>query len=105
MPYKNKEDHLTNQRKKYKERRIFILDYKFNANGCTFCGWNDHSEILEFDHRDKKKKRFMLAGHNLANNSMELIKKEIAKCDLLCPNCHRWKHYKDGNHHGNSNVA
>ncbi len=105
MPYINKEDQRAWQRKKYRERRIFILDYKLNSGGCVFCGWDEHKEILQFHHKNKKQKKFMIAGHALSNNSLEKIKKEMKKCYLLCPNCHVWEHYKDGNHHGNKNIA
>ena len=30
-------------------------------------------------------------------NTWKKIEKEMEKCILLCPNCHRWHHYTNGN--------
>ena len=65
------------------ENRKFVLDY-LKANPCTDCDETDVI-VLEFDHlRDKK--------HNIARMmtySRKEIEKEIAKCDVVCANCHR----------------
>lgn len=53
---------------------------------CADCGQHFPYFVMDFDHqRDKE--------FNIANNvyakSWETIEKEIAKCELVCANCHR----------------
>lgn len=74
-------------RKKQKQK---LDDYK-KDKCCLICGYKEHTEILQFHHiKDKVVK----IGH--VNWSADaLIKKEIPKCILLCPNCHMWLHKKD----------
>jgi hypothetical protein len=81
------------------ERRISykkkILQIKFQHKHCDFCGWSKHPEILDFHHKNKSKKEFSFAVGCLGNYSWSRVLKEIKKCKLLCPNCHRWLHYKE----------
>lgn len=80
------------RRKKYKEK---ILKLKRESNGCKKCGWKNHSEILQYHHKDKSTKKFKMSVGNLASYKWESVLEEIAKCDLLCPNCHFWLHYQE----------
>ena len=66
------------------ERTQWLLDY-FVEHPCADCGETD-PVVLEFDHlRDK---RFNI-GPELANYAWEDIVEEIAKCEVVCANCHR----------------
>ena len=47
---------------------------------------------LEFHHLDPKEKDFSISTNI---KSLDLIKKELDKCILLCANCHREEHFKD----------
>lgn len=52
------------------------------------CGESD-IRCLDFHHRDPATK---LSGINKMirdNYSMEVVEAEIAKCDVICANCHR----------------
>jgi hypothetical protein len=54
---------------------------------CADCGGEFPYYVMDFDHRDPKKKTFnvgMFAGRTLA-----AVRKEIEKCDVVCANCHR----------------
>lgn len=76
---------------KNKERKPFmefILNQK-KDKCCAICGYKEHTEILEFHHKNKEEKSFEIS--KTKHKSEDLIK-EIAKCILLCPNCHRWEH-------------
>jgi hypothetical protein len=65
-------------------RMRFILDY-FEAHPCVDCGESDPL-VLEFDHlRDK---RFDI-GSDLPDRNWASILAEIAKCEVVCANCHR----------------
>ena len=66
------------------ERTKFLLEY-FEAHPCTDCGETD-PVVLEFDHlRDKC---FAIGAH-LARRSWTSILEEVAKCEVVCANCHR----------------
>jgi hypothetical protein len=56
------------------------------ASGCLLCGFKSHPAALEFHHRDPKTKKFRLAMSR--NYSWKMCLEEIAKCDVLCANCH-----------------
>jgi hypothetical protein len=77
----------------YKKNRNFVLDYKKDKR-CYECGYNKHTEILQFHHKDETTK-----WHSIANSvthlSRDNILKEIEKCILLCPNCHYWYHFSE----------
>lgn len=60
---------------------------------CNRCGEN-HPATLDFHHTDPLQKEnavAVLAG----NGSKSKLLAEIAKCEVLCANCHRKHHYAD----------
>lgn len=57
---------------------------------CCKCGYNKHPEILEFHHPDPKNK--LESVTKLRDHSRDKILKEIQKCIVVCPNCHREIH-------------
>lgn len=74
------------------KKQDYLLNYK-KDKGCVICGYKEYPEILQFHHKDKKQKSFTI-GKKFGKN-MELIKIELNKCILLCPNCHSWLHFKE----------
>jgi hypothetical protein len=56
---------------------------------CVDCGYSRCSAALEFHHRDATTKEF---GVGRFNGSLERLLVEVAKCELLCANCHRQRH-------------
>lgn len=76
--------------KKIKDKlRIHMLEY-LNGKSCVQCGIND-IRVLEFDHIDPKTKAFGIARAITSTFSWERISVEIAKCQILCANCHKIK--------------
>ena len=67
-----------------KMRRQKIKDYL--GNKCVGCGT---SENLQFDHIDRKNKKFIIS--NNVNRNWEDLTAEADKCQLLCKECHRIK--------------
>lgn len=65
--------------------------------GCANCGFKaEHSCQLDLDHIVPKGSK---GNDRQAINtgwSKARLKKELAKCQVLCANCHRLKTYKDG---------
>lgn len=84
--YKHKYKH--NQKKLAREY-IFLLK---TQNGCKVCG-NNNVHCLDFHHRPRVKKKDTICNLVRHGYSLETIKKEISKCDIICSNCHRTKHY------------
>lgn len=75
------------------ELKKYIETLKRNGE-CTSCHLKDH-RVLEFHHRNPSEKKFSIvqAVHN--RYSLNTLKEEIKKCDLVCANCHRIIHYED----------
>lgn len=73
----------------YKDRnRIFITNY-LKEHPCVDCGESD-LVVLEFDHvRGVKRASLSYLANTAA--SLDSLRKEIAKCEVRCANCHRRK--------------
>lgn len=54
---------------------------------CVLCGYDRHQGALHLHHLDPAKKEFHLADTGVTR-SMERLRREVAKCVLLCGNCH-----------------
>ena len=66
------------------ERFIFLMAY-FRSHPCVDCGENDPI-VLEFDHLQDKK--FAISS-GIRNRNWGDVLDEIAKCEVVCANCHR----------------
>lgn len=75
------------------KRKLEIIDLK--GGGCEVCGYNKNLSALQFHHRNPKDKEFGLDARTLGNLKMETILNELAKCDLLCANCHLEEHHQE----------
>jgi hypothetical protein len=76
-------------RRRRNERVAWLRDYKSGLS-CILCGFS-HPDALDFHHRDPAQKE-MEVSKTTRGWSIERIKKEIDKCDVLCANCHRILH-------------
>ena len=74
----------------FNKKRKFYREYKKNLK-CQQCG-EAHPACLEFHHRNPEEKEFGI-GHSIEKKSVEQVMNEIAKCDVLCANCHKKLHY------------
>lgn len=63
-----------------------IAEYKL-AKGCADCGYRAHPQALEFDHLPGAVKSFNI-GEKVGSYSLARIMDEIAKCEVVCSNCH-----------------
>lgn len=66
--------------------RRYIQEYKSNQK-CADCGEDYPYWIMEFDHL--KDKKFTIGQFSSKTIDIEMIKEEIAKCEVVCSNCHR----------------
>lgn len=81
-----KDKTMERQRDRRSTNIKFIQQYKQDA-GCKDCLETYPYFVLHFDHLGDKK-------HNVSrmiNRSLEEIKREIAKCDVVCGNCHAFR--------------
>ena len=110
MPYKDKEVQKAKnreyqkkyyqKRKKYyknkaKERQDFLKNFIERVKrfcNCSICGEN-RWWVLDFHHKNNKE--FSIGDASRKGVSIENLKEEIRKCDVLCANCHRDLHYKE----------
>ena len=101
MPYKDIEKQKAAKRAYYernkavvkqvaKDRRNLIVkyiqEYK-QSRGCMDCKIDYPYWVLQFDHRPGEQK----IGHVATmyrTHSLDVVKTEIEKCDVVCANCH-----------------
>jgi hypothetical protein len=77
-----------------REKRKWFDDEIVAKSKCLKCGEN-HPGCLDFHHRDPSDKHMEVTKMVKAKCSKAKILKEIAKCDVLCANCHRKLHYEE----------
>ena len=71
---------------KAKEYATWLQNYKKKQHCCR-CN-NDDFRVLQFHHRPDVEKCFNIADAS-GRYSKDSLLKEIAKCDVLCANCHQ----------------
>lgn len=82
-----------------REMRERVTAYKLDL-GCALCGYNSHPAALHLDHREPSTKR----NRGKASRALEVswswkrIQDELAKCQVLCANCHAVKTHDAGDH-------
>ena len=79
---------------KSRNKRIWLDSFKKGLE-CKHCGINDF-RVLAFHHRDPKEKEIEIAKA-IGRWGIERVKKEIAKCDVVCSNCHLILHWEKRN--------
>ena len=75
------------------EIRKWLEEYKKNLK-CSICG-ESHPATIDFHHKDESEKEQGIAYFVGFGYSIDRIKKEMEKCEVLCANCHRKIHYKN----------
>lgn len=83
------------QREAERQMRFKIKAVNYLGGCCTRCGF-DHPSALQFHHRDPDTKSFNITSKELSTPAKRpwdtVIVPELAKCDLLCSNCHFLEH-------------
>ena len=85
----NKDTYNSNKNKNWNRSRKYVFDYLME-HPCITCGEAD-PRVLEFDHRDPSTKEFSICDGVQRRMSKARLDSEIAKCDVLCSNCHARK--------------
>lgn len=76
-----------------RKKRTQLVHSIKRRRGCAECG-ETHPACLDFHHRDKRQKTVGVGVLVGSTTNMQRILDEIAKCDVLCSNCHRKHHWK-----------
>lgn len=82
--YKHKDRLLAQTRERQQIGQQMIDEAK--SRPCMDCGIQYPTYIMDFDHV-RGVKRFYIGG--AAGRSLKTLGEEIAKCDVVCSNCHR----------------
>lgn len=69
------------------------------SSSCAKCG-DDRWYVLDFHHLGGKDRNISTMSYC----SIETIKKEIKKCEIVCSNCHREIHFLEKNTGGNGGI-
>lgn len=129
MPYKNPEDKAAwyeknrarlsekararyqeniEQRREYarnrqRERRQFVTEFK-EQHPCACCGGRFPGIVMEFHHPRGRDKEGAVSDMIREGVNLERIKAEMEKCELLCANCHRLAHWREGQGEAGSEI-
>ncbi len=88
---KNRERRKSIYKARDKENYQWLQELK-STLCCSKCPEN-HIATLDFHHKDSSQKKFGIAHY--AGFSRAHILLEIAKCDVICSNCHRKLHWEE----------
>ena len=76
---------------KNKACKQLVQDFKLSAGRCMDCGWEVTPERLcafDCDHREPHLKELEISEMR-KHVSVERMRLELLKCDVVCANCHR----------------
>lgn len=85
MPWKDKRRNTDAVLDRVARNRALIAAIK-EAAPCADCGVSYPSYVMEFDHTGTDK---FLNVSDMVGYGWKRIADEIAKCDLVCSNCHK----------------
>ena len=88
---KSKDIYVDRNEQRKNKRRKFVWQYKLDHPTCVDCNVDYPPPVLDFDHlRDKVAN---ISEMVKTATPMEVLLKEIAKCEIVCSNCHRMRTY------------
>jgi transposase-like protein len=70
-----------------RRRKLKAILLEDSGGRCEVCGYDRCATALHFHHRDRSTKVFGLAERGYTR-SLDTVRREAAKCALLCSNCH-----------------
>lgn len=73
-------------------QRVEIINNIKTSRGCTDCGYSGHPAALDFDHLPGFLKTGLISAMVRSRGSRQTLVRvlaEIAKCEVVCANCHR----------------
>jgi len=76
--------------------KAYVDNIKMNE-GCSKCGYSDHPVALHFHHLEPVKKHGTISVL-VKKGSLDRIKQEMEKCEILCANCHAIHSFANRHH-------
>lgn len=86
----NKRQYLDRNVRSYMKRREMVQ--KIKSRPCADCSIQYPYYVMDFDHREGETKEYTL--NRIDRMTVRRILYEIAKCDVVCANCHRERTYQ-----------
>jgi len=77
-------------------KRALIDEIK--SQPCTDCRQSYPPYVMDFDHLDPEQKLFTI-GRGVSVGTIRL-REEMAKCEVVCSNCHRIREHDRRQYHG-----
>lgn len=71
--------------------RLKALVQEAKSKPCSDCGEQHPFWAMDFDHRDRSTKSFNISAASSKCPSEARLLEELAKCDLVCALCHRYR--------------
>jgi hypothetical protein len=91
--------HSSKKKARKEGLKNFVNEYKKSV-GCKMCGYSDKThpdtfvvQALEF-HHTKKINNLRVSDYVSKGFGLDVIKKEIDRCEVLCSRCHVEIHYR-----------
>jgi hypothetical protein len=89
--YQRNKDAYLRRNARFRLRNSEIIR-EHKSKPCADCGVQYPYYVMDFDHRQSETKVINLA--NASRMTRPKILEEIAKCDVVCSNCHRERTYQ-----------
>lgn len=87
--YANRDVYLEKAKRRREEIKQYVNNLK-ESSPCSDCGKKYPYFVMDFDHIDEKS----IEIHVLRSlSSKKRLDEELAKCELVCANCHRVRTY------------
>ncbi len=83
-----------NQKTILRFRKYKLMAVQYKGGECVECGYNRCAGSMHFHHRDPTEKD--INWKKMRHWSLDKIKEELDKCDLMCGNCHGEIHWGYG---------
>lgn len=83
----NKADVIARKKAHRNSLAEYVRELRANTP-CMDCGVNHPWYVMEFDHRDGAESKEHRIPYLVNRGSRKRLLEEIAKCDLVCANCH-----------------
>jgi len=83
----NKKSYIEGNKARINRTKKLLFEYKAKTP-CMDCGGRYPHFCMDFDHRDPETKLFNVSVLAHRGGKQKLLD-EMAKCDLVCANCHR----------------
>lgn len=85
LHYEDNRQKYIDKAARWREEQKVIFYHWLSSQSCLDCG-NPDMRVLEFDHLDDKS--YAIAD-KIGRVKFEILQEEIAKCDVVCANCHK----------------